>query len=562
MRFLLLPFAAVAIWADPATLLAQRAPAASPLKHIIMIMQENRSFDTYFGTFPGANGIPPGTCIPLNPAQPSGQCVAPFHDPHDINAGGPHGTTDALADLDDGITKTLLDGFVYQQQLGLSGCSPQPTCTSDNAGAARHDAMGYHDADEIPNYWAYAQHFVLQDNLFEGIRSWSLAAHVELTSEWSALCSNNDDATTCHTWGYPAYPRTGGKVQYPWANLFQLLDVNNVSWKYYVANGGEPDCEDDAMTCAPQYQTQASGSVWNPPPFFKWVKDKGPAYLAAHNPRVEQFLADAASDSLPQVSWIVPNSTFSEHPPSGVTAGMEYVTSLVNAVMASPAWSSSAIFITWDDWGGFYDHVIPPNVDRNTSPSVIQGFGLRVPGIMISPYAKAGMIDHSVLSFDQFATFFEDQFMGGARLDPAALGNPDSRPDIRDALTSVPFPDGHTAPLGNIADEFDFSQAPLPPLVLSTHIPTGIVTFCNRNSQNQCTGKTVKVQWKAVGEKNIPGPFTYHVTRDGAEDTKCVGSATICYDRPGSGAHLYRAYSVDTNGVVSPLSAAAEADLP
>ena len=541
---------------------AAEAPAkVSPIKHVIMIMQENRSFDNYFGTYPGADGIPARVCVPLNPAQPRGGCVKPFHDQHDVNAGGPHGTIQAMNDLDDGITKALLDGFVYQQSLGNAGCSPQPTCSTSNAGAARHDVMGYHTAAEIPNYWAYVQHFVLQDRLFEGIRSWSLAAHVELTSEWSALCRNDSDATTCKTWGYPKYPR-GPNVQYPWANLFQLLDVHDVSWKYYVANGEEPDCEDDEMTCAPQYQTQASGSVWNPPPFFKWVKDKGPAYLAAHNPRVEQFLEDAAEDQLPQVSWIVPNATFSEHPPSGVTAGMEYVTSLVNAVMQSPAWSSSAIFITWDDWGGFYDHVVPPNVDQNSSPTVEQGFGLRVPGIMISPYARAGMIDHGTLSFDQFATFFENTFMGGARLDPARLGNPDSRPDIRDALHTVPFLDGHTEPVGKLEAEFDFTQTPLPPLILSTHIPTGILTFCNRNNEDQCTSQNVKVQWKAVADKNVPGPFTYHVLRDGTEVAKCIGSATVCYDRPGSGPHLYRAYSVDANGVASPQSAASEADVP
>ena len=527
-----------------------------------MIMQENRSFDQYFGTYPGANGIPQNVCVPLNPSQPNLGCVAPFHDPHDVNAGGPHGTTDALADLDDGITHAAMDGFVYQQQLGLNSCTPQPTCKTNNAGANRHDVMGYHNADEIPNYWAYAQHFVLQDNLFEGNRSWSLAAHVELTSEWSALCKDDADAKTCYTWSYPAYPVPGSKVVYPWANLFQLLDLHNVSWKYYVANGPEPDCEDDEMTCPPQYQTRGSGSVWNPPPFFRWVKAKGPTYLAEHNPRIEQFIVDAQNDALPQVSWIVPNNTFSEHPPSGITAGMEYVTSLVNAVMQSPAWNSSAIFITWDDWGGFYDHVDPPNVDRNTSPTVIQGYGLRVPGIMISPYARAGMIDHNVLSFDQFATFFEDAFMGGARLRPWELHNPDHRPDVRDELKSVTYLDGHTAPIGSLAKEFNFAQQPLPPLILSTHIPTDPMTYCGRGSSTLCTGNTVKIQWEPVANGNIPGPFTYHVTRDGTELPACIVTVSYCFDKPGSGAHLYRIYSVDKNGVASPQSAATEADFP
>ena len=236
-----------------------------------------------------------------------------------------------------------------------------PQCFGYNHGVARHNVVGYHTADEIPNYWAYAQHFVLQDRMFAGVRSWSLPAHLDLTSEWVALCANDNDAATCQT-----VPTTGGKApgpstQYPWVNLFQLLDTHGISWKYYLAQGAEPDCEDDEMTCDPPIQTPGVPSIWNPAPYFKWVKAQGAAYLAQHNPPVDQFVVDAENGSLPQVSWVVPNWELSEHSPAGVTAGMEYVTSLVNAVMTSPQWSSSAIYITWDDWGGFYDHVMPPS---------------------------------------------------------------------------------------------------------------------------------------------------------------------------------------------------------
>jgi phospholipase C len=138
-----------------------------------------------------------------------------------------------------------------------------------------------------------------------------------------------------------------------------------------------------------------------------------------------------------------------------VHQGQAYVTALINAAMKSPDWSSTAIFLSWDDWGGFYDHVPPPRVDQN-------GYGLRVPGIVISPYARQGYIDHQVLSSDAYLKFIEDDFLGSARLDPATDGRPDSRPDVRE----------NAAVLGNLLNDFNFSQAPRPPLLLPTNPPT------------------------------------------------------------------------------------------
>jgi phospholipase C len=128
---------------------------------------------------------------------------------------------------------------------------------------------------------------------------------------------------------------------------------------------------------------------------------------------------------------------------------MAHVTRLVNAVMKGPLWASSAIFLTWDDWGGFYDHVKPPRVDVN-------GYGLRVPGLLISPYARAGTIDHQTFSFDAYLKLIEDRFLGGQRLDPATDGRPDSRPTVRETV----------AILGDLALEFDFEAEPQPPLIL------------------------------------------------------------------------------------------------
>ena len=148
----------------------------------------------------------------------------------------------------------------------------------------------------------------------------------------------------------------------------------------------------------------------------------------------------------------------SEHPPAPVSFGQTYVTSLINAVMQSPDWDSTAIFLAWDDWGGFYDQVVPPAVDQN-------GYGLRVPGIVISPYAKHGYVDHQTLSFDAYDKFIEDDFLNGQRLDPATDGRPDPRPDVRE----------NEKILGNLTDDFNFNQSPRPPMVLPVH-PTTTLT--------------------------------------------------------------------------------------
>ena len=130
------------------------------------------------------------------------------------------------------------------------------------------------------------------------------------------------------------------------------------------------------------------------------------------------------------------------------------MTGIVNTIMHSKDWSSTAIFLAWDDWGGFYDHVVPPNVDA-------QGYGLRVPALVISPYAKRGYVDHQVLSFDAYLKFIEDDFLKGARIDPKTDGRPDSRPGVRE----------NAKILGNLVSDFNFNQKPRPPLFLSLHPP-------------------------------------------------------------------------------------------
>jgi phospholipase C len=142
-----------------------------------------------------------------------------------------------------------------------------------------------------------------------------------------------------------------------------------------------------------------------------------------------------------------------------VRAGQSYVTSLINAVMASPDWSSTAIFLSWDDWGGFYDHLPPPTVDQN-------GYGLRVPGLVISPYARTGYVDHQTLSFDAYDKFIEDDFLGGQRIDPRTDGRPDPRPDIRE----------NAAALGDLTSDFDFTHPPQPPMPLPVRPATTLTS--------------------------------------------------------------------------------------
>lgn len=456
------------------------------IKHVVVIMQENRSFDSYFGTFPGADGIPmrngvPSVCVP-DPR--TGQCVQPYHDPNDLNHGGPHGETNATADVNGG----KMDGFIQQaEQGGKRACTDpnDPLCTQ----GSKPDVMGWHDAREIPNYWAYAKQFVLQDHMFEPNASWSLPSHLFMVSAWSASCANDDPASCQNALQSPGNPpdfqhktkRKHGSTaaqstpaakhpagarttprrknasatppHYAWTDLTYLLHKNQVSWAYYVEGGTEPDCRDNQMTCTPQPQHAKTPGIWNPLPWFATVKADG---QEGNIQDLSKFYQAAKTGALPAVSWIDPSGPDSEHPPALVSQGQSYVTGLINAIMQGPDWDSTAIFLAWDDWGGFYDHVTPPSVDQN-------GYGLRVPAMVISPYAKQGYIDNQTLSFDAYLKFIEDDFLGGQRIDPKTDGRPDPRPDVRENAPA----------LGNVINDFDFNQPPRPPLVLPTNPPPG-----------------------------------------------------------------------------------------
>jgi phospholipase C len=452
----------------PTTATSTTAPAIvagdiHKIKHVIVIMQENRSFDTYFGTFPGADGIPmkngvPTVCVSGGPGQP---CIRPYPEHADVNGGGPHSQANAVADVDGG----KMDGFLAQLAGAKKNCKDltNPACRNTKT----PDVMGYHTQSDIPNYWAYAKNFVLQDKMFEPNASWSLPAHLFMVSEWSAYCTQHGNPSSCkNEVDKPGLPpdfqatkrsaSTRTPPIYAWTDLTYLMFKHHVSWGYYVVPGTEPDCENDAaLSCEAPRQNAKTPGIWNPLPYFDTVKADG---QLGDIQSVDKYYSAAKAGTLPSVSWVVPSGALSEHPPSPVSYGQSYVTSLVNAAMSGPEWDSTAIFLAWDDWGGFYDHVAPPTVDEN-------GYGLRVPAMVISPYARSGYVDHQTLSFDAYDKFIEDDFLGGQRLDPRTDGRPDPRPDVREDVKI----------LGDLTSDFDFGQTPRPPMLLPVH-PTTTLT--------------------------------------------------------------------------------------
>ena len=420
------------------------------IDHVVVIVQENRSFDHYFGTFPGANGIPrlsDGRFKPCLPDPASSACRRPYHDTNLFDEGGPHNTRGSKIAVDGG----RMDGFVRAVRDIGNGCGGNPDryqCKEATPGpGGTPDVMGFHTKAEIPNYWDYAKHYVLQDRMFAPTDSWSLPSHLYLVSAWSAVCSDPRDGTSCRSeldkpvswWAQPA----GSPAPYAWADITWLLDERGVSWAYYV---GSNSCLN--WPCDAKKDRDSTNPLFNPLPGFQTVRHHhSMGKIRPH----EDYFASAAAGTLPKVSWIVPTAGRTEHPPDNIGNGQAWVTRAVNAVMQGPEEQRlhTAIFLVWDDWGGFYDHVQPIRIDEN-------GYGIRVPGIMISPYAKAGTIDSQTLSFDAYLKLIEDRWLGGQRLDGANLGWPDARPTVRE--------DAHR--LGDLGIEFDWTQEPTPPLIL------------------------------------------------------------------------------------------------
>jgi phospholipase C len=394
----------------PAT--SKSTPAGlEKIEHFVFIMQENRSFDSYFGTYPGADGIPAGISF-TDPFD--GSKVSSFHDANNVNRGGPHGWDNAQADINAG----KMDGFLAQAYKGINETGFAP---SNTPGKNPKDVMGWHDYHEIPNYWNYARLYVLQDRMFESVASYSLPAHLYMLAAQSG--------------GYVGSAGQPKPSTYNFPEITELLTSGRIDWKYYVTSGTIPDTEDGHVvgSISAQQQDPDKYTLWNPLPAFPDVQND-----PAERSRLQdtsQFYIDAAAGSLPAVSWVIPSGGVSEHPPSGVKEGMAYVTGLVNAAMQGPGWNTSAIFLSWDDWGGFYDHVAPPKIDQ-------YGLGIRVPGLVISPYARQGYIDHKTYSFESWLRIVEERFQVS------------------------PMTARDTGAL-DMLDAFDFTQRPREPALLS-----------------------------------------------------------------------------------------------
>jgi phospholipase C len=397
-------------------------PARSPLDridHLVFVVMENRAYDTYFGTYcqelgPNcsgiAGGLPPNTCVPLDPSSPANGCVRPF------NFSGP----DALAE------PNLPHGWVSSHEAYQNG-SMDGFYQAENHTT---ETFGHLNGSTIPTYWDIAQEFGLGDSFFSSQLSFSLPNHWHLVAGSAPAIFNGPmdfvhNATTAHTYLNEAN-------QTP--TVEDLLQNSTVSWKYY----------DYGLN--PTYQAAINGTIagvsalgafdfWNP---MAAKAESYTASLRAHFVNTQNFFGDVSGGTLPQVSWLIPKSTESDHPPANVTDGERFVASAVDSVESSAYWNSTAIFVFWDDYGGFYDHVIPPQL-----PSI--GLGFRVPLLVVSPYTPHGEIVHQFTYFDSMLRLVEWRF---------------GLPCLTVADCSAPLPLGF----------FDFSMTPRAPVLFTTDV--------------------------------------------------------------------------------------------
>ena len=381
--------------------------AQIPINHIIYIIQENITFDHYFGTYPGADGIPADVKFAFRPGgKPK---LGPFHltktaIPHDLN----HSWQAARTAYDGG----KMDGFLWAEwpealhyywqgevpQIDTAEIEPVPGLPGKggpefNTNIVNGQLIGkrpfsapkgqppdwvlntlsYYDYHEVPNYWEYARRYTLCDRFFSSLSGPSEPNHLYTIAAQSGGLVNN-----------PGPDIARKEAVYNFKTVAELLQSKGVSWKYYDE---KPN---------PRQHT-----LWNPLPGFKSFTPNGE--LIKNVVPLAEFFSDIKSGQLPSVCWIVPNGPDSEHPPQDSARGMWHVTDLVNAVMNSPFWKDTAIIITWDDYGGFYDHVAPPKIDK-------YGYGFRVPGLVISAYARPGFVDHTQFDFTSPLKLIETRF--------------------------------------------------------------------------------------------------------------------------------------------------------
>jgi phospholipase C len=353
--------------ADQATPVEQ-LHTRTPIKHFVVLMQENHSFDNYFGSYPGADGIPKDICMPVDPTgATSKDCVKPFRigDKGVVSLG--HNTTAHDAEYNNGKMDGFVSAFSQQQDIG-------------------NQAMGNYDDRDLPYYWNIADNYVLFDRMFSSAAGGSVWNHMY----WVTGTPGNPVADELKPEGFDDVP-----------TIFDRLQQAGISWKFYVQH-----YQPDVTFRTPASADLLSQTVWVPLLSYNRFLDDP----ALHDRIVDmsQYYQDLKNGTLPAVSFMVPSGA-SEHPPGSIQAGERFVRTLINALMSSSSWRRSAFMWTYDDWGGWYDHVSPPAVDR-------YGYGFRVPALLVSPYAKQGHVDHTTLDFTSQLKFIENNW----KVDPLA----------------------------------------------------------------------------------------------------------------------------------------------
>jgi phospholipase C len=386
--------AVIAAAAMPAPAAAADPEPKTPIRHFISLMQENHSFDNYFGTYPGADGIPDGVCMHVDNEDPSSRCVRPFH----IGGRAVEDLNHSASAFDAQFNGGRMDGFV-------SGIA-------EDSGQVKDLVMGHYDDRDIPFYWNVADEHVLFDRFFTSARGGSVTNHMF----WVTAGPGNPEGDFI--------PEEGFDEQ---TTIFDRLEEKGISWKFYVQN------YDPRITFrARGFGDRGSQIIWVP--LLNYARYVDNPELFRHIVPIEEFYEDAARGTLPAVSYVVPSGS-SEHPPGSIKAGETFVRTLIGALMRSKLWSSSAFHWTYDDWGGWYDHVRPPQVDP-------YGYGFRAPALMVSPYARRGHVEHATMDFTSILKFIEENW----GLEPLTARD-------RAATSLMPA--------------FDFSRGPRPAVLLS-----------------------------------------------------------------------------------------------
>jgi phospholipase C len=333
----------------------------TPIKHFVFLLQENHTFDNYFGTRQGVDGIPAGTCVPVSPGD-----AVPCVKPHRVG-------NDPVDDL--GYTQTQFDRAVR------GGKMDGFVSANSDYGQDGSIAMGHYDDRDLPYYWNLADDYVLFDRFFSSAETGSISNHMFAVTGGPGVTHRPE-----------RIPRDGwGDIP----TIFDRLEEAGVSWKFYVEN------YDPTITYRTRHQVEltdrAAQVIWAPLlAYQRFVDDPE---LNKHIVDLDQYYTDVRNGTLPAVAYVAPSGS-SEHPPGRIQAGQKLVRSLVNELMLSRLWDSSAFLWTYDHWGGWYDHVKPPAVDE-------WGYGLRVPALLVSAYSKKGYVDHDTSDLTSVLKFIE-----------------------------------------------------------------------------------------------------------------------------------------------------------